>query len=259
MQGRAGEGPATFSFPSDPRDGWEPGAPSIRAMAPSAVGGAVVPLAVYYLVRHRVGGDAPALAIAGIPAALWVLLVWCRRRTLDPIGLLTMVSFAVGLTVSFALGGSALVLKVRDSAVTSTFGLFCLASLWVGRRPLMFFVGRAMSAGGDPLRRGLYDDLWGLPPVRVVFRIITAAWGVGLIAEVAIRVTLALLLPTGPFLAVSPVLAGTVVGGLFAFTVWFSRWARGRASSASVPEDGGSAWWWLRSWLRPAPRDATAY
>lgn len=235
MAGDVGEveqGSTASTFPSDPRDGWEPGAPSIRVFAPSVIGGALVPLAVYYLVRHRVGGDAPALAIAGVPAALWVVIHWVRRRTVDPIGLLTLLGFALGLTLSFAMGGDAFVLKVRDSAVTATFGAVCLASLVFLPRPVMFFLGRAMSAGDDPVRRRLYDQIWELPAARVTFRIITAVWGVGLIAEASVRVTLARVLPTGQFLAVSPVVTGVFVGGMFAFTMWYSRWSRTRVSSA---------------------------
>ena len=81
---------APFVFPHDPRDGWEPGAPSLRAMGPSAIFGAVVPLGVYYLVRRYVGGDAPALAIAGVPAALWVGIEWIRQKRIDPIGAIVL-------------------------------------------------------------------------------------------------------------------------------------------------------------------------
>jgi hypothetical protein len=218
-------------YPNDPRDGWEPGPPSIRVFGRSAIFGALIPLAVYYLVRHQVGGDAPALAIAGIPAALWVVVNWLRRRTIDPIGLLVLVGFALGISVSFAMGGDAFVLKVRDSAVTAAFGALCLVSLWLSPRPLLFYLGRSMSAGDDPVKRGVYERLWELPSGRVAFRIITAVWGVGLIAEATVRVTLARVLPTGPFLAVSPVVTTVFIGGLFAFTLWYSRWTRMRASA----------------------------
>ena len=206
-------------------DTWEPGAPSPRAMAPGVIGGAIVPLGVYYAVRAHVGGDAPALMIAGAPAAGWVAVEWFRRRRIDPIGCIVLFGFVAGIVASIALGGSAFVLKVRDSAFTALFGVACLASLgW--KRPLMFFIGRALSAGDDPDKLAAYEELWAMPTAPRTFRIITATWGVGLIAEAAARVVLAVALPTGPFLAVSPVLGGVTIGGLFAFTVWFSKRAR---------------------------------
>lgn len=204
---------------------WEPGAPSVRAMAPGAIGGAVVPLAVYYGVRSHVGGDAPALMIAGVPAAAWVALQWIRQRRLDPIGSIVLFGFLAGVIASVALGGSAFVLKVRDSGFTCLFGLVCLASL-SRPRPLMFYIGRALSAGSDPAKVTAYDELWTMPTAPRTFRIITVAWGAGLIMEACARVILAMTLPTGTFLAVAPILAGVVIGGIFAFTVWLSKRAR---------------------------------
>lgn len=215
---------ATVPEPADD-EAWEPGAPSLRAVAPGIVGGGVIPLVVYYAVRSHVHGDATALMIAGAPAAAWVALQWARIRRIDPIGAITLFGFLAGIAASALLGGSAFVLKVRDSAFTCLFGLICLASL-AGARPLMFYIGRALSAGSDPARLRAYDELWEVPTGPRTFRIITCAWGVGLIGEAGMRVVLALLLPTGAFLAASPVLAGVVIGGLFAFTVWFSRRAR---------------------------------
>jgi hypothetical protein len=78
--------------------------------------------------------------------------------------------------------------------------------------------------------------------------------------EAAVGVTLALILPTGVFLAVAPFATGIIVVGLFAFTIGFSRWSRRRteeAMSADFPEGGGSAFWWARFWLT-AHRSRTA-
>jgi hypothetical protein len=239
-------------YPSDPTDGWEPGPPSMRAMAPSTIGGALVPLAVYYLVRHHVSGDAVALAIAGIPAAGWVAIQWVRTRAIDPIGAMFLFGFLAGLGASYALGGSAFVLKVRDSAFTALLGIACLVSLRLGERPAMFYAGRALSAGDSPRRQKVYDDLWTLPPARAVFEIITALWGVVLVLESGLRVILALVLPTGAFLAASPALAGVLLGGSGAFTMWFTKWARTRSeevAATGLPSDGGSTWWWARRYV----------
>ena len=215
---------------------WEPGAPSFRSLGPGAIGGAVVPLAVYYLVRSHVHGDAPALMIAGAPAAAWVAIQWIRQRRIDPIGTIVLFGFVTGILASVLLGGSAFVLKVRDSAFTALFGLGCLVSL-TRARPVMFYIGRALSAGDDPAKLAAYEELWALPTAPRTFRLITAAWGVGLMAEAAARVLLAIALPTGAFLAASPVLAAVVIGGLFAFTVWFSKRAR-RVGESELGELG---------------------
>lgn len=209
---------------------YEPGAPSLRAMAPSTIFGAIVPLAVYYVVRRHVSGDATALVIAGAFPAAWVLVELARKRTLDAIGSITLFGFLAGIAASYALGGNAFVLKVRDSAFTALFGVVCLASLaW--HRPLMFHLGKALSAGDDKDRRAAYDELFTLPTARRTFAIITIAWGLGLLVEAAARIVLAVALPTGMFLAVSPVVGGVFFVGLFVFTIRYSKLARERGEA----------------------------
>jgi hypothetical protein len=199
-------------------------------MAPSTVFGAIVPLTVYYVVRRHVGSDATALVIAGAFPAAWVLVELARKRTLDAIGSITLFGFLAGIAASYALGGNAFVLKVRDSAFTALFGLVCLVSLaW--HRPMMFHLGKALSAGDDHDRRAAYDELFALPTARRTFAVITVAWGCGLLVEAAVRVVLAVALPTGTFLAVSPVIGGVFFGGLFVFTLRYSKVARQRGEA----------------------------
>jgi hypothetical protein len=246
------EADASFVYPSDPRDGWEPGAPSVRAIAPSAIGGAIVPLGVYFAVRHQVHGDAAALMIAGIPATAWVTFSWLRHRQLDPIGAIVLAGFIAGVSASYAMGGNAFVLKVRDSAFTCLFGIACLVSVRIRQRPIMFYLGRTLSAGDDPIRAATYDQLWDMPPARATFRIITTMWGFGLILDAATRVLLALALPTGVFLVVSPATAAVWIGGMFFFTVVLTRWSRDQTKWAAepVPVGGDATWWWTRHYLR---------
>ncbi|HXX88703.1 MAG TPA: VC0807 family protein [Acidimicrobiales bacterium] len=234
MQDAARPAASGDEFPRDPRDGWEPGPPDIRAFLPSAIGGAIIPIAVYFAVRPHVRSDAVALILAGVPAAAWVVIEWLRKRTMDPIGLIVLLGFAVGVGASYSLGGNAFVLKARDSLFTFAFGIACLVSLVVGSRPLMFRLGRVLSAGDDPGRREVFDRLWDLPASRAVFRALTFMWGVGLVLDALARVLLAALLPTSRFVVISPIVAATFVGSMFVATIWFIRWSRDRAAGAMV-------------------------
>jgi hypothetical protein len=208
---------------------WEPGVPPIRSLLPSIIGGAVVPLCVYYLVRHRVHTDAEALIIAGLFPAAWVILQFIRQRRIDPVGAIVLFGFAVGIITSILLGGNAYVLKVRDSAFTAVFGIACLISVFAAKRPAIFYIGRMLSAGNDPERIAAYDQLHDLPGGEHVFRVLTFVWGVGLLVEASSRLVLAAFLPTGVFLAVSPVISGVCLGGMFAFTVRYSKRTRAEA------------------------------
>jgi hypothetical protein len=203
----------------DPRDGWEPGVPSLRALAPSIIGGAVVPIGVYYLVRIYVSSDTPALAIAGVPAALWVAGQWMRTRRLDPIGAFTLFGFVGGLAASYALGGSAFVLKIREAVLSWLLGAGCLASIRLLPKPVKFYVGRALSAGNDPVREELFDQVWDLPSASRLFTIITAVWGCGLLLDAVVRIFLATIMPTGPFLAAAPAVDGAFIAAMFTSTI----------------------------------------
>ncbi|HVA06235.1 MAG TPA: VC0807 family protein [Acidimicrobiales bacterium] len=209
-----------------PQAAWEPGVPSIREMLPSVIGGAAVPLTVYYLVRHHVRTDAEALIIAGIFPAAWVVLQFVRQRRIDPIGTIVLLGFGIGVTTSLLLGGNAYVLKARDSVFTAVFGIICLISLVVAERPAIFYIGRFMSAGNDPERVAAYDQLHHLPGGQRTFSVLTAVWGIGLLAEASCRLTLAAFLPTGTFLAISPIISAVCIGAMFFFTVRYTKRAR---------------------------------
>ncbi len=222
--------------PSEPA--WEPGPPSIRNLLPSILFGAVVPLSVYYVVRHHVHSDADALIIAGIFPAAWVIVQFVRERRIDPVGLVVLFGFAVGVLTSTLLGGNAYVLKVRDSAFTAIFGLACLGSVFRSGRPIIFYVGRTLSAGNDPEKVAAYDQLYELPTGAHTFRVLTIVWGVGLLIEATSRLVLAAFIPTGPFLAISPCITGVCLGSMFLFTLRYS--ARARAEGEATLEPGQS-------------------
>jgi hypothetical protein len=225
---------APGATPTSPR-GWEPGIPSVRELAPSVIGGGLIPLGAYYLFRHAVSSDADALIIAGLFSAAWILVQFIRKRTFDPVGMIVLFGFAIGVLVSTLLGGNAYVLKIRDSVFTAIFGLACLVSLFSAKRPAIFYVGRFLSAGNDPERMAAYDELHELPTGQHTFRVLTLVWGIGLFLEASTRLILAAVLPTGIFLPLSGVNTGVWIGGMFLFTVRYTN--RARALSQSILAD----------------------
>src|SRR6202042_2982799 len=66
-------------------------------------------------------------------------------------------------------------------------------------------------------------ELPHLPLGRHTFRMLSVVWGIGLVVEATTRLTLADLLPTGTFIALSPFITGSVIGSLFAFTVVYTK------------------------------------
>ena len=62
-----------------------------------------------------------------------------------------------------------------------------------------------------------------MPLGRHTFRTLSVVWGIGLVVEASTRLTLADVLPTATFLAVSPFITAIVIGGLFAFTAAYTK------------------------------------
>ncbi|MBV9870957.1 MAG: hypothetical protein JO214_10090 [Frankiaceae bacterium] len=216
-------------------DAWEPGAPSRDEILPSLIAGVIIPLIAYFVAHSRTS-TVNALMIAGAFPAAWVLVQLARTRRVDIIGSITLFAFVAGVTVSVLLGGNAFVLKIRDAAFTVPFGFVCLLSLRAPR-PMMFYLGRSMSAGDDERKIAAYNQLWEIPEAQRVFGVITTVWGFGLLVEAGVRIVMAATLPTGVFVVLAPVWAAISFGSLFVFTTKYSRKARAEGE-ANLAEQG---------------------
>ncbi len=214
------EGPPV---PPPPGPLWQPGIPSLREHLPSLIFGAALPIGAYFLIRRHVHTDAQALIVAGCFSVGWIALQFARRRKVDVVGAAVLVGFAVGVVSSTLLGGNAYVLKVRDGFFTALFGVACIVTLYTHDRPALFYVGRYLSAGNDPVKISAFDRQHELPVGRHTFRVLSVVWGIGLVVEASCRLTLADVLPTGTYLAVSPFITASVIGSLFAFTAVYTR------------------------------------
>ncbi|HUC37010.1 MAG TPA: VC0807 family protein [Acidimicrobiales bacterium] len=207
------------------------GALSLRTLAPQILTGGVAPFVVYQIGRHFGLADDVALALSAVPPAVSVLVSWAWKRRLDPIGAIALISIVAGLAAMVFMNGSEVLFKMRESVVTGAFGVICLVSLVTPGKPAMFVMGRALTADAGKQHVAGFDELWEQPRARRVFILLTLVWGVGLVAEATVRALLVYALPTGTFLAVTPVLFWVVLGSLLYFTVTFVRSSRRRAAA----------------------------
>lgn len=204
---------------------WEPGAPSIRALAPGLLVGGVAPLMVYVLVHPALGSEVAALLVAGSVPALWVAVLAVAQRRLEPIGCIVFVALAIGVLMA-VVGGGPYGVKAKDAVFASFAAVVCLSSLVVGKRPIMFRLAKAISAGTDADKHAAFDALWEIPTGARTFRVITVAWGVGFAVDAAAQFALDGALSTPAFLVAGPAVGGVAVVGLIAGTIWYSRRAR---------------------------------
>jgi hypothetical protein len=200
------------------------------------------PLAAYALLRSAGLTSVRALVLSGVFPALGVAVTFARARRLDAIGGLVLLGIAVGTILGLVTGSARLVL-VEGSVPTAVFGLVCLGSLW-SRRPLIFrfaleFMGAETAKGRD------FDGRWKYEGFRHAFRVITAVWGVGYLAEAAARIVIAETVSTGGALFISKALPFGVAGVLAAWTWVYGQSARRRGermgAEAAAQEAAGRA------------------
>ncbi|MFG1688304.1 VC0807 family protein [Nonomuraea sp. NPDC049269] len=160
----------------------------------------VLPIGLYYVMRAADVSYHHALLISSLLPGLSVVANLVRLRKPDGLSLF-MTAMMVGSAAISLLVHDARFLLAKDGWVTAISGLWFLASVR-GRQPLVFaftrffLEGRVGPLDGGGSRRQSWDVLWDrLPAFRRIWRVATVIWGIGLLADAAVRVTMAYTLP----------------------------------------------------------------
>src|SRR6185312_3149929 len=161
--------------------------------------GLVLPLAAYTAIRVAIGSATGALAITEGATAAWLLAVAVARRRVDPVAVLSTVTVGIALAVFALSGGDPLALKLRRGAVTGTIGIALLATVAIGRPLLIVLVERV--ARLNPQRRSEIEARLADPRRRRALSTLTAIVGATLSLDGATQIALALIVPTGSFVA----------------------------------------------------------
>jgi hypothetical protein len=179
-----------------------------------------LPVAAYYALRLAGATDWVALlAASGIAAAR---TVWgaVRHRTLNQFAVLMLLVYGIGLLLAF-VSGDPKVLLLKSSLVTAAVGAVFLVTAILGRRPLTLAAAQSfLPARAEALSERYRSE----PHVRRGFRLTSAVWGVGLLAEAVLRIPLVVLLPVDIGVGASE---GLFVATFVALMVW-NGWYIGR-------------------------------
>jgi intracellular septation protein A len=159
-----------------------------RAVARIVIVDIAVPLALYSGLTSAGLSPVTALVLSGVFPALSVIIGAVRRRRLEVVGALVLAGIVLGAVLGLAFRSARLVL-VEGSVPTAVFGVACLGSLILGKRPLMYGFAREF-IGPDSARGREMARLWQYGGFRQVWRVITAAWGVAFLIEAALRVVI---------------------------------------------------------------------
>ena len=163
----------------------------------------------------------PAFAAAALFPLSSVLLAWIRRRRVDAVGILVVITLVLGVTLSL-LSSDVRFSVVKAAPTWGLFGLACLCSLFA-RRPVMFFVARYFSTNGDPEKRAEWDARLAIPGFVRSMRFLTLVWGLAALSEAALGIASAFVLPPNVALVVEPLLAFAVLAALLFWTVAYGR------------------------------------
>jgi len=153
-----------------------------------------VPLALYYGLRAMgVGVYLAQIICTVVPAALTVRGL-IRDRHADGLSIYMTTMLLLSLVISF-ISGSVRFLLAREGWLTGVTGLWFIASIWANR-PLAYLYSRPLIERITGPSEYSWDELWErLPKFRRIWKVTSAAWGVGLLADSVLRVLMAYRLP----------------------------------------------------------------
>lgn len=159
--------------------------PSARYVLAFVVNVALPALAYRMALPHW--GIPGALMASSIPLLAWITFDFARFRHFDALSAIVLASLALSLALLTSPAGRWL-REAREPLVGGFIGVLFLLSLPV-KRPLVFYLARSTLAREREGREREFDEMWQSRPALVrSIRLMTAVWGIGLVAENVIRV-----------------------------------------------------------------------
>jgi hypothetical protein len=166
----------------------------VRQLAMILVFDLVGPLVAFSLLRSGGMSTVAALIISGIFPALGIVLGALVDRRLDIIGVVVLAGLVVG-TVAGLVSNNARLYLVEGAVPSLVFALACLGSLR-GSKPLIYRFAVELIGPDTPKGRDV-AGAWRYPGFRRAFQVITVAWGVAYLIEVAARLVVVEITSTG--------------------------------------------------------------
>jgi hypothetical protein len=181
-----------------------------------------IPVGAYYLLRGALGVSLwLALALSSIGPAVRAIAGLVAERKLNLLAVLMLAVNLAGIAVSF-LTGDPRAMIAKDSIVSSVIAFAILGSV-VLRRPLMSAGLKPFMTKGEPRRAVAWDRLSAASPrFRRLELLFSTIWGLALLAECAVRLVGAYMLPVttmvwlGTVMTLGAIGVAIVAGGVAA-------------------------------------------
>jgi len=196
------------------------------------------PLLAYSLLRSAGLSAVAALILSGIPPALGIVISAVVDRRLDIIGVLVLAGLAVG-TVAGLVSNNARYYLIEGAVPSGVFALACLISLRFPK-PLIYRLAVEVLGPDTPKGREAVDA-WKYPSFRRAFRIITVAWGIAYLFEVALRLFVVIVTSTGIALLFSKLIPYAFAIVLALWTFCYAEHERRKAERLAAAAEAPSA------------------
>jgi hypothetical protein len=174
----------------------------VRQIAMILVFDLIGPLVTFSLLRSNGMSTVAALIISGVFPALGIAIGALVDRRLDIIGVVVLAGLVVG-TVLGLVSDNARLYLLEGAVPSLVFAVACLGSLRASK-PLIYRFAVELIGPDTPKGRDILGA-WRYPGFRRAFQVITAAWGVAYLVEVAARLVVVELTSTGMALLFSKV------------------------------------------------------
>jgi hypothetical protein len=197
----------------------------IQSVIVSILINGLVPVVVYNILLDHFSSFVSLLLATMVPL-LDNLYHIVRHRKADAFGLFMLTAFVLSL-LAFLLGGNEKLILMRESLVTGILGLIFIGSLFYSK-PLIYHFAIRFSSNDESEQKGKFANNWEYSYFRFVIRLMTAVWGIALLAEAVIKTILVYELSISAFLAVSQIIFYSVLGVTILWTVIYRRYAKTR-------------------------------
>ena len=192
------------------------------------------PLLAYTLLRSGGMGTVAALIISGIFPILGIAIGALVDRRLDIIGVVVLAGLVVG-TVLGLISNNARLYLVEGAVPSLVFALACLGSLR-GSKPLIYRFAVELLGPDTPKGRDVIGA-WQYSGFRRAFQVITAAWGVAYLIEVAARLVVVEITSTGIALLFSKLVPYAFALGLSVWTLVYGEHEKKKAERLAEAAD----------------------
>lgn len=180
----------------------------------------VLPWAIYVSTKAHIG-EVHAIMASSVPPMAWSIGGFIRSRRVDALSILVLAGIGLSL-IAYAIGGSPKLLLIRETFITATIGLLFLGSILINK-PLIYEFGKALAARQSSEDHAKFVAMKDGPMFKDGMKVMTLVWGLGLLAEAGLRITLIMSLPVATYLIVGHVVGYGTFGALMLWNFLYVR------------------------------------